>query len=61
MYTNYMKGQLQLMPKKEVVNVYYNLLKEANKSPLKSKINSLNKSVIIERYIGLRNKLLLKG
>lgn len=61
MSINHTKSELQILPKKEVVNVYYNLLKETNQSALKSKINRLNKSVIINSYIKLRNDLILKG
>ena len=56
---NYMKGELELMPKQKVVNVYYNLLKVNKIKISKTEINKLEKNQIIRSYVNLRNNYLL--
>jgi len=58
---NYMKGQLELMEKKEVENVYYNFLKANGKRVNKKEIRSLSKETIINKYIIARNKKMIWG
>lgn len=58
---NYMKGQLELMEKKEVENVYYNWCKANGKRVNKKEIRSLNKESIINKYIIARNKKMIWG
>ncbi len=58
---NYMKGQLILMPKKDVAKVYYNLLKAENEKTNMRQILKLPKDYIIECYIRRRNRKLIWG
>ena len=58
---NYMKGQLELMEKKEVENVYYNFLKANGKRVNKKEIRGLSKENIISKYIIARNKKMIWG
>ena len=58
---NYMKGQLELMPKKDVAKVYYNLLKAENEKSNMKQILKLPKDYIIECYIRRRNRKLIWG
>lgn len=58
---NYMKGQLELMEKKEVENVYYNWCKVNGKKVNKKEIRGLTKETIISKYIIARNKKLIWG
>ena len=56
---NYMKGQLELMSKKEVVDVYYKFLKANNKKVLKQDLIGFKKEYLIERFIKERNRKLI--
>ena len=56
---NYMKGQLELMNKKEVENVYYNWCKANGKKVAKREIKGLTKESIIDKYIVVRNKKMI--
>lgn len=58
---NFMKGQLELMDKKEVENVYYNWCKVNGKRVNKKEIRSLSKESIISKYIIARNKKMIWG
>ena len=58
---NYMKGQLELMDKKEVEDVYYRFLKVNGKKANKKEIRSLTKETIISKYIIARNKKMIWG
>lgn len=56
---NYMKGQLKMMPKKQVVDVYYKLQKANGKEVKKEDIKQMDKDVIISRYLRERNNILI--
>lgn len=58
---NYMKGQLELMNKKDVEDVYYNWCKANGKNANKKEIRSLTKEKIINKYIIERNKKMIWG
>lgn len=54
--TNYMKGELELMNKKQVVNICSKAL-----NITKENLNKLDKNQIINKYIKERNRAILKG
>lgn len=56
---NYMKGQLKMMPKKQVVDVYYKLQKANGKEVKKEDIKQMDKDLIISRYLRERNNSLI--
>jgi len=58
---NYMKGQLELMNKKDVEDVYYNWCKANGKKANKKEIRGLTKENIINKYIVARNKKMIWG
>lgn len=58
---NYTKGELTLMSKKQVVDVYFGLLKHNKKKVLKTSLMNNTKESLIDKYISLRNKNLIWG
>lgn len=56
---NYMKGQLKMMPKKQVVDVYYKLQKANGKGVKKEDIKQMDKDLIISCYLKERNNSLI--
>jgi len=56
---NYMKGELKLMPKKAVADIYFKLLKDNGKEVLRENLNGYSKDKLISKYISLRNKNML--
>lgn len=56
---NYLKGELKLMPKKAVADIYYKLLKESGKEILRDDLNKYSKDELIYSYGKLRNKIML--
>lgn len=56
---NYMKGELKLMPKKAVADIYFKLLKESGKEVLRADLDSYSKDTLISKYGKLRNKIML--
>ena len=56
---NYMKGELELMPKKAVADIYYKLLKDNGKEVLRENLNGYSKDTLINKYGKLRNKMML--
>lgn len=58
---NYMKGELEQMPKEKVADILIDLNKSLNKKVLKTKVLQMPKNKIIEAYIKLRNKAIIFG
>jgi len=58
---NYLKGELKLMPKKAVADIYYKLLKQSGKEILREDLNKYSKDELIYKYGKLRNKNLIWG
>lgn len=55
----YMKGELELMNKPEVVKIYVAFRKKIKKPITVTEANKIHKDAMIKDYLKLRNKLIL--
>ena len=58
---NYMKGELTLMPKKAVADVYYKLLVNSGKKVVREDLDKYGKETLINKYVSLRYKNMVWG
>lgn len=56
---NYLKGELKLMPKKAVADIYYKLLTQSGKQVLRKDLDDYSKDELIYNYGKLRNRLMI--